>query len=358
MGPVSCETFRAMESIPIDTDGGPQVVLELIYRLKVRDVMTTDVVSLPPTATLREAQIIMRDRGITGVPIVENEHLVGIVSIGDIIEALDGGWIGDAAAKRMTEAVIVLEADMPINFAITYLNRYGYRRFPALDKNGQLVGIVTAADIIRALLVEMNREVERLEEGLARRRKSTVPGTGDPGMGESGTGVPASTSYGVASGTADPALPDTADGSQDAGTDKPPADMVFQSRRFDFETAGKASGELKKALKSLGVEPATIRRAAVASYELEMNQVIHSDGGTMSFHLGQGCIEIVAADQGPGIPDLDAALTEGYSTANEWIRSLGFGAGLGLPNARRSSDEFSLDSGPGRGTTVRALIRY
>ena len=327
-----------MESIPIDTDGGPQVVLELIYRLKVRDVMTTDVVSLPPTASLREAQLIMRDRGITGVPIVQDERLVGIVSIGDIIEALDGGWIADAAAGRMTEAVIVLEADMPINFAITYLNRYGYRRFPVLDKDGQLVGIVTAADIIRALLVEMNREVERLEEGLARRRKAAEP---VPGL----QGDPASGLDGLAG---DPA----------GGAVNPPVNLVFHSRKFDFETAGKASGELKKALKSRGVEPATIRRAAVASYELEMNQVIHSDGGTMSFNLAEGSIEIIAADQGPGIPDLGAALTEGFSTANEWIRSLGFGAGLGLPNARRSSDDFSLDSAPGRGTTVRAFIRY
>ena len=140
--------FSAMESIPIDTDGGPQVVLELIYRLKVREVMTTDVVSLPPTASLRDAQLIMRDRGITGVPIVQNERLVGIVSIGDIIEALDGGWIGDDVARRMTEAVIVLEADMPINFAITYLNRYGYRRFPVLDKDGQLVGIVDRKSVV------------------------------------------------------------------------------------------------------------------------------------------------------------------------------------------------------------------
>jgi CBS domain-containing protein len=327
-----------MESIPIDTDGGPQVVLELIYRLKVRDVMTTDVVSLPPSASLREAQTIMRDRGITGVPIVQNQRLVGIVSIGDIIEALDGGWIGDPAARRMTEAVIVLEADMPINFAITYLNRYGYRRFPVLDKDGQLVGIVTAADIIRALLVEMNREVERLEEGLARRREAAdLDNTSSKGSPK------------VLNGSGD---------GPDSESTKPPVKLVFQSRKFDFETAGKASGELKKALKARGVEPATIRRAAVASYELEMNQVIHSDGGTMSFHLGEGSIEIIAADQGPGIPDLTAALTEGFSTANEWIRSLGFGAGLGLPNARRSSDEFSLDSSPGGSTTVRAFIRY
>ena len=343
MRPVSCETFGAMESIPIDTDGGPQVVLELIYRLKVRDVMTTNVYFLPPSATLREAQLIMKDRGITGVPIVENEHLVGIVSIGDIIEALDGGWITDAASKRMTEAVIVLEADMPINFAITYLNRYGYRRFPVLDKDGQLVGIVTATDIIRALLVEMNHEVERLEENLARRRKAARTSSGDSG--------------GLASEPAVSVL-DTASGGMSGGITGRSVDLVFQSHKFDFETAGKASGELKKALKSLGVEPVTIRRAAVASYELEMNQVIHSEGGTMSFHLGDGMIEIIATDQGPGIPDINDALTEGFSTANEWIRSLGFGAGLGLPNAKRSSDEFSLDSAKGRGTTVRALIRY
>lgn len=327
-----------MESIPIDTDGGPQVILELIYRLKVRDVMTSDVVSLPPTASLREAQIIMRDRGITGVPIVQNERLVGIVSIGDIIEALDGGWIGDVAGERMTQAVIVLEADMPINFAITYLNRYGYRRFPVLDKDGQLVGIVTAADIIRALLVEMNHEVERLEEGLANRRKA-VEAQNAALNGSSG-------------------ILDGSDNAQASQSVRPPVSLIFQSRKFDFETAGKASGELKKALKLRGVEPATIRRAAVASYELEMNQVIHSDGGTMSFNLGEGSIEIIAEDQGPGIPDLHAALTEGFSTANEWIRSLGFGAGLGLPNARRSSDDFSLDSAPGHGTTVRAFIRY
>ena len=122
-----------MTSFPIDTDGGPQVVLELIYRLKVKDVMKSEVVTAPPTASLREVQVKMRDLGITGVPIVEAGRLVGIVSIGNIIEALDGGWIEDAAGSRMSRSLIVLEDDMPLSFAITYFNRYGYRRFPVLD---------------------------------------------------------------------------------------------------------------------------------------------------------------------------------------------------------------------------------
>ncbi len=319
---MSRSVFRAtiyptMDSFPIDTDGGSSVVLELIYRLKVKDVMQSAVVTAAPQATLREVQALMRERGITGVPIVEGDRLVGIVSIGDIIEALDGGWIGDPAASRMSEAVIVLEDDMPVSFAVTYFNRYGYRRFPVLDRNASLVGIVTAADVLRALLIEMNREVERLEEGLERRARAE-------------------------------AAPPRRDG----------FDLRFASRRFDFEAAGKASGELKKALKALGVDSASIRRAAIVSYELEMNQVIHSEGGMMEFTAADGAVTITARDEGPGIADLEAALTEGFSTANEWIRSLGFGAGLGLPNAKRSSDDFHISSKPGEGTVVRAVVRF
>ncbi len=310
-----------MDSFPIDTDGGPQVVLELIYRLKVKDVMKTEVVTASPSETMREVQAKMRDRGITGVPIVEADRLVGIVSIGDIIEALDGGWIQDAAGSRMSDSLIVLEDDMPLSFAITYFNRYGYRRFPVLDKNAALAGIVTAADVLRALLIEMNREVERLEEGLAKRRAAEAKEESLPGA-------------------------------------PPTLELSFVSRRFDFENAGKASAELKKALKGLGADSASIRRAAIVSYELEMNQVIHSEGGVMEFSASDGEVRIVARDDGPGMEDLEAALTEGYSTANEWVRSLGFGAGLGLPNAKRSSDEFEIKSKMGVGTTVRAVVRY
>ncbi|MBN2875544.1 MAG: CBS domain-containing protein [Spirochaetales bacterium] len=306
-----------MDSFPIDTDGGPQVVLELIYRLKVKDVMQADLVVASPQDSLRAVQTKMRDRRITGVPIVEGDRLVGIVSIGDIIEALDGGWMNDTAASRMASSLIVLEDDMPLSFAITYFNRYGYRRFPVLDRDRRLCGIVTAADVLRALLLEMNREVERLERGLAARSEENQAAEATETL-----------------------------------------HMSFASRHFDFETAGRASAELKKRLKTFGIDPATIRRAAIASYELEMNQVIHAEGGIMEFTVADGEVSIVASDTGPGIPDVEAALAEGFSTANEWVRSLGFGAGLGLPNAKRSSDEFAISSQPGVGTTVRALIRF
>lgn len=305
-----------MDSIPIDINSSPKAVLELIYRLKVRDVMTPDVAAVPPTASLRDIRAVMRERAISGVPVAEGKRLLGLVTIENILEALDGGWIDQKAENHMTRSVIVLEADMPLTFAITYLNRYGYRRFPVLDKDGSLCGIVSAKDIIRALLVEMNHEVERLEDGLSKVEQKP----GDEAAQITSISLP--------------------------------------TRRWDFETAGRASAALKAELKKRGVDPAIQRRASVASYELELNQVIHSEGGVMEFSVGPEKTVITARDTGPGIADLQAALTEGFSTANEWIRSLGFGAGLGLPNARKSSDEFSIDSGPGRGTTVTVVIRH
>jgi CBS domain-containing protein len=306
-----------MPPLPISPETGPQVVLEILYRLKVRDAMTSPVVTAEPGDSMREVQYRMRDNNITGVPIVENDRLVGLVSMGLVIEALDSGRIGQKAGELMTHTVISLEDDMPLAFATTYFNRYTFGRFPVLDRNGSLVGIVCASDIIRAMLVAMNKEVERLEEKLS-----------------------------AASAAAQEGAPDGF------------ARLSFQVTRFDFENAGKASAEFKKALKGLGIEAGIVRRAAVASYELELNEVIHSEGGEISCSAGAGRIEIVAEDRGPGIDDVDAAMTEGYSTANEWIRSLGFGAGMGLPNAKRVSDDFSIDSGPGRGTIVRVAINY
>ena len=121
--------------------------------------------------------------------------------------------------------------------------------------------------------------------------------------------------------------------------------------------AGRLSTETKKLLKERNLPPKTIRRVAVATYELEMNQVVHSVGGTVrvAFDPTAGQVEIVATDRGPGIENVDEALNEGYSTANEWVRSLGFGAGMGLPNTRRVSDTFDISSSPD-GTTVRVTI--
>ena len=124
----------------------------------------------------------------------------------------------------------------------------------------------------------------------------------------------------------------------------------------DFSSAGAASVTVKKKLRQLGYPPEVIRRVSIAMYEGEINMVIHAEGGDATVNVYPDKIEIILSDKGPGIADIDLAMQEGYSTAPDNIRALGFGAGMGLPNMKRYSDEFNIDSVIGEGTTVRMVI--
>ena len=124
----------------------------------------------------------------------------------------------------------------------------------------------------------------------------------------------------------------------------------------DFTRAGAASGDVKRTLKQLGVSPATTRNVAVAMYEGEINMVIHAGGGEIDVEITEDAIHMVLADHGPGIENVELAMKEGYSTAPDNIRSLGFGAGMGLPNIKKYSDEFRLDTELGVGTTLYLTV--
>ncbi len=120
----------------------------------------------------------------------------------------------------------------------------------------------------------------------------------------------------------------------------------------DFTSAGKASVQVKKLLRQLDFDAETIRRVSVAMYEGEINMVIHADGGEADVLVWDDHVQVILADKGPGIPDVELAMKEGYSTAKDNIRALGFGAGMGLPNMKRYSDEMHIDTVVGQGTTV------
>lgn len=120
----------------------------------------------------------------------------------------------------------------------------------------------------------------------------------------------------------------------------------------DYTCAGEASADIKRRLRQLGVSGDVLRRVAVASYEVELNLVIHSLGGELILDVDADGVQLVSKDKGPGIPDIELAMREGYSTANEEARSLGFGAGMGLPNMKRNADGFSIQSTMGVGTTI------
>ncbi|KYO64803.1 ATP-binding protein [Thermovenabulum gondwanense] len=124
----------------------------------------------------------------------------------------------------------------------------------------------------------------------------------------------------------------------------------------DFNTAGRATEQAKKIFRQIGIDPSILRRVSIAAYEAEMNIVIHAYKGKITFNLTPKFIEIIAEDEGPGIPDIDLAMQEGYSTAPAYIREMGFGAGMGLPNMKKFSDKFEITSVVGKGTKVRMII--
>ena len=294
-------------------EGEPLVIMELLQRLRVKDVMRShDIASVVRTDSLRYAENLMKRYHISGVPVLEEKRLFGIVSIQDIIKALEGEWIGDPCQKHMSTNLVVLEEDMPLAFAIKYFQNYTFGRFPVLDKERNFVGIVSQRDVTRVLMQELTNELARLE----------------------GKVVPAASqtkSEGV--------LP------------------YYSMRQFvvvhnDLTNAGKAANEIKRMMKDAGIDTKIVRRVAVAAYELEINVCIHSVGGTLTFILEQDKAVVIAKDDGPGIKDVEWACQDGTSTANDWIRSMGFGAGMGLANSKRVADNFEIVSKVPTGTRV------
>ncbi len=137
-----------------------------------------------------------------------------------------------------------------------------------------------------------------------------------------------------------------------------PIKFHFDVDGDNFSSAGEASVQVKRMLRQIGIPADVIRRVSVAMYEGEINMVIHADGGDADVLVEPNKITIILADKGPGIADIELAMTEGYSTAPENVRSLGFGAGMGLPNMKRYTDDMKIESVVGEGTTVTMTVLF
>ena len=296
--------------LPFPGNETPTTIQEVILRLKVKDASKKLVFTARKNDSLRHIQRMMREKGISAVPILDDDLLVGMISLRDIITALDKSYINDAAEKHMAKSLIILEDEMPLSYAIPFFDKYSYHRFPVVDKDKRLSGILSSRDILLALLRELNNEIIELEKMI----------------------------------NADP--PDQLNKIK----------REFIVNKFDFENAGRASFELKKVLKNINAPRQTIRKASVAAYELEINIAIHSEGGILTFEIDDKNIVITARDKGPGIEDINLALQPGYSTASDWIRSMGFGAGMGLANTKKVSDGFFIESNPKIGSLIKSTI--
>lgn len=293
-------------------------IQELTYELKIKDVMIKNIKTVNSEMSICSLGDFLKKNRITGVPVVNEDELVGLISIEDFINCIKNQDKDAIINDKMTTNIETLYEDEPLVHAITKFDKSGFGRFPIISrKENNLVGIITKSDIIRGILKKLETAYHDEEE--RRYRASHI-------------------------------FNDIV------------ADEVFFKFQYDveaknFDKAGEAATGLKKTLYRLGLSPEIVRRAAISTYEAEINIVSYTDGGKITAYLEPHQIRIVITDKGPGIPDVEKAMKPGFSNAPGWVRELGFGAGMGLPNIKKFTDKMTLRSTVAKGTRLVIIIK-
>jgi len=292
---------------------------ELIREVKVARVMSASLFTLSPDATMLEFKELLRQHRISGCPIVQDGQLVGVISLEDLIHAMETCSLEKSVRQFMTtDNLIVARAQEPVMEALRHFERTGIGRMPVLDARDKLVGIITRGDITLALLQAL-QNVYGEAEAIQNRPQHFF---------------------------------------EALESEYTNLTLRFHVEKGDFVSGGDASAKIKQALLRIGASPQLARRIAIATYEAEINLIIHTDHGGFIFADIQSTeITIVAQDPGPGIPDVDLARQPGYSTATSEAREMGFGAGMGLVNIKRCVNEMSLWSAVGVGTRLQMTFK-
>ncbi len=288
-------------------------VEELSYDLKISDVMTRDVKTVPPDIPMSDVLEILRVNRISGVPVIENNHLTGILSIEDLVRSMEKNELHVPVRQYMSQTIVSVNAHDSVVKAIETFSAQRKGRLPVVDENGKLVGIITKGDITRGVLSALQRDYH--EEELRRYRASHL--------------------------------------FEDITSDRTSLILRYDIKARDYTNGGQASSHIKRALLRLGANPQLARQCGIAIYEAEMNLIIHTDhGGVIRVQIEPHRILMQTTDDGPGIADIDKALTPGWSTASQEVRDMGFGAGMGLVNIHRCVDKMELQSSLGKGTKL------
>jgi CBS domain-containing protein/anti-sigma regulatory factor (Ser/Thr protein kinase) len=302
------------------TDGAANLISrveELAYELTVGEVMAKHLKTIAPGTKMGDVMELFRQARISGAPVVSNNELIGIVSLEDLIRALREGNIQAPVGEYMTRQVATALASSPLIEALKVFEQRHIGRLPVLDDAGKLVGIITKGDITGGVLRALQYDYQEEEVRMYRARHLF----------------------------------------EDIVSDRSSLTLRYKVKHGAFALGGNASSHIKRALLRLGASPQIARRCGIAIYEAEMNLIIHAtNGGLIRVEIEPHQILMETIDDGPGIDDIDLAMTPGYSTAPDSIRELGFGAGMGLKNIDRCVDDMYLDSTPGRGTRLEMRI--
>ena len=288
-------------------------VEELSYDLKTREVMTTELRTASPDMPISKVLDILRIHRISGVPVLEEGNLVGIISLEDIVRAMEKNDLSATTEQYMTRDVVTVASYDSIVKAIRTFTEKRLGRLPVVDENHRLVGMITKGDITRGILVALQKDYK--EEEVRRYRASHL--------------------------------------FEDIISERTTLVLRYTIKAGDFTQGGKASSHIKRALIRLGADPQITRRCCIAVYEAEMNLIIHTtNGGILKLEVEPHRITMSTVDDGPGIPDTEKVFQPGYSTATEAVREMGFGAGMGLVNMKRCVDTIDLNSTVGEGTKL------
>ncbi|MBL8101829.1 MAG: CBS domain-containing protein [Anaerolineales bacterium] len=288
-------------------------VEELSYDLKIHEVMSKNLHTASPEISLSDVLKILRINRISGVPVVEDDKLVGVISIEDIVRAMQNNDLTETVAQYMTrELVTVASYDSIVKAMQTFTERH-VGRLPVVNEEKKLVGMITKGDITRGILVALQKDYK--EEEVRRYRASHL--------------------------------------FEDIVSDRTTLVLRYNIKSQNFTHGGTASSHIKRALLRLGADAQIARRCGIAVYEAEMNLIIHTThGGILKLEVEPHRITMSTTDDGPGIPDVEQVLQPGYSTATDQVREMGFGAGMGLVNIKRCVDSMDLESTVGKGTKL------
>lgn len=279
---------------------------ELLYTLTVGEVMEKNVISVNEKMTIKETMDIFKKYHITGCPVVDTSNiLVGVISMSDILDALYKNKSEDLVKNWMTDKIFTIHPEVNIVKALDLLSTKSIGRIPVIDYDRKVIGIITNGIILKSLLLRVEKFSEATEKEAIKLASAL---------------------------------------NLDEIRIDQPLKFKWELKQNDFENAGKLSSELKKILGKMNIDRVVVRRISIATYEAEINILIHSVGGYAMIDINSERIHEEFIDYGPGIPDIEKAMEEGYSTASQLARDLGFGAGMGLPNIKKSVDIFNLQS--------------
>jgi CBS domain-containing protein len=281
--------------------------------------MSTPPITLTKDATMADAKALMREYRISGIPIIDdNNLLIGLVSIENIIIALENNVINEPIEKHMVRGVVYVFDDMDISFLMDFIKSYDYHRYPVVNRKHEVVGIITQGDLMSHLYTRLGSIYMH-----NKRRDDILM----------------------------PSIPPLK--TETVIKDEPFSYTIDTS---DLDEAGKGSTFFKKFLLERDCPPENIRRASISLYEAEVNVVLHGGGkGFIKCYYMDGQIFMMVIDHGSGIEDIELAMQVGYTTASDEVRRRGFGAGMGLDNIKRYTDKLIIISSKA-GVKIEMLV--